>query len=130
MLLIIFIIMIKICYQNVHRLSWYNKGGGGEGVRKGGSETVWQSSCASHAPDCTVLYDSTCMSMLNPSLLGHSALWVASSHFSKRRANNGNKGCLKQMSFSSQLPSYTPSTSLPANFTRMRNYAAAGVAVT
>ena len=36
----------------------------------------------------------TWMSTLNPSLDGHSADWVASSHFSKSRARRGKRGCL------------------------------------
>ena len=36
----------------------------------------------------------TWISTLKPSLEGHSADWVASSHFSKRRARRGKRGCL------------------------------------
>ena len=36
------------------------------------------------------------MSTLKLSLVGHSADWVASSHFSNSSANSGNKGCLQQ----------------------------------
>ena len=35
------------------------------------------------------------MSTLKPSLEGHSADCVASSHFSNNRAKRGNRGCLK-----------------------------------
>ena len=50
----------------------------------------------------------TWMSTLKLSLVGHSADWVASSHFSNSRANRGKRGCLVGGGISILSPNQLP----------------------
>ena len=59
-----------------------------KGLQEDSRVIIWSSDHASSG--------NTWMSTLKLSLVGHSADWVASSHFSKSRASRGKRGCLAE----------------------------------